>query len=403
MRLVLISLDAVARPDADRLLSLPALSALKEQGVFCKNVKTIYPTLTYPIHTSAITGCYPDRHFVAHNQPFQPDKNHNMRAWYWEIGQIGQKTLWEAAHEKRMDVASILWPVSGKAERIIRRNFPEILPLPGENATVKMLQYASPIWILRMELLYGKQRKSIRQPDLDDYAALLCEKLILSKRPPDVLTVHLVDCDSMRHWYGTDSTEAHEAMQRLDARVQKIIDALKKTNLYDDTILCIMSDHGQEDAKETVQLDALLQAECPARAQALGMGAYIFGDEQQALLALQKNQANWHIAHIYLEEELRALHAPKNVHLTVEAEKGFRFSDGEEIGEPHIGDHGFSLDRSGGRTLLWLVGKPFRKNIELDEAEIVDIAPTLAHALQLSLPNTDGRVLKKAFAAKKEG
>ena len=402
MRLVLISLDAVARPDADRLLSLPALSALKEQGVFCKNVKTVYPTLTYPIHTSAITGCYPDRHSIAHNQPFQPDKSPDMRAWYWEIGQIGQKTLWEAAHEKGMDVASILWPVSGKAGRIIRRNFPEILPLPGENATLKMLQYASPIWILRMELLYGKQRKSIRQPDLDDYAALLCEKLILSKRPPDVLTVHLVDCDSMRHWYGTDSAEAHEAMQRLDARVQKIIDALKKANLYDDTILCIMSDHGQEDAKETVQLDALLKAACPARAQALGMGAYIFGDEPQALAALQKNQAKWHIAHIYSDEELRSLHAPKNVHLAVEAEKGFRFSDGEETGEPHIGDHGFSLDRSGGRTLLWMAGKPFKKNIELDEAEIVDIAPTLAHALQLSLPNTDGHVLKKALAAQKE-
>lgn len=402
MRLVLISLDAVARPDADRLLSLPALSALKEQGVFCKNVKTVYPTLTYPIHASAITGCYPDRHCVAHNQPFQPDKSPNMRAWYWEIGQIGQRTLWEAANEQGLDVASILWPVSGRAGRIIRRNFPEILPLSGENATLKMLKYASPFWILRMECLYGKQRRSIRQPDLDDYAALLCEKLILSKRPPDVLTVHLVDCDSMRHWYGTDSLEAHEAMQRLDARVRKITDALKKASLYDDTILCIMSDHGQEDAKASIQLDALLQAECGARAQTLGMGAYIFGDEAKALSVLTRNQNAWHISHIYSDVELRSLRAPKNVHLAVEAEAGFRFSDGDESGDPHIGEHGFSLDRAGGRTLLWLAGRPFKKNVELDDAEIVDIAPTLAHALQLSMPNADGRVLKEALVAAKE-
>ncbi len=41
MRLCMISLDAVAQPDADRLLGLPALSALAEKGVFCDQVKTI--------------------------------------------------------------------------------------------------------------------------------------------------------------------------------------------------------------------------------------------------------------------------------------------------------------------------------------------------------------------------
>ena len=59
MRLCMISLDAVAQPDADRLLGLPALSALAAEGVFCRNVKTVYPTLTYPIHASLLTGCRP--------------------------------------------------------------------------------------------------------------------------------------------------------------------------------------------------------------------------------------------------------------------------------------------------------------------------------------------------------
>ena len=64
---------------------------------------------------------------------------------------------------------------------------------------------------------YGKQRVSIKQPHLDRYAAILCEQLYLSRRPPDVLTVHLVDLDSMRHWHGTDSDEARQAMQRLES------------------------------------------------------------------------------------------------------------------------------------------------------------------------------------------
>ena len=139
MRLCMISLDAVSRPDADRLTRLPALSALKARGVFCDNVRTIYPTLTYPIHTSLITGCYPSSHGIGHNQPFQPDTPPALRAWHWEAGEIQQKTLHQAARDKGMDVASILWPVSGKCPAI-RRNFPEVLPLPGENAALKMLR-----------------------------------------------------------------------------------------------------------------------------------------------------------------------------------------------------------------------------------------------------------------------
>lgn len=398
MRLVMISLDAVARPDADRLLRLPALSALKAEGVYCGNVQTVYPTLTYPIHTSVITGCYPDRHGIAHNQPCQADTAPEMRKWYWDKSDIQVKTLWQAAREKGMDVASVLWPVSGRAGRDIRRNFPEVLPLPGENAALKMIRYGSPVWILLMEALYGKKRKSIRQPDLDDYAALLCEKLIHSVYPPDLLTVHLVDCDAMRHQYGAHSAQAYAAMDRLDGRVNRILQALQKAGLEKDTIVCVLSDHGQEDAQNAFDLNAAIRAALPsAVAQSTGMGAYVFAEDlQAAYAALISHQAQWHVAHIYTEDELRALHAPKNVTLAVDAQAGWRFADGQESG-PHIGDHGFSLSHKAAKTLLWLRGGPFKKGFELGQANIVDIAPTLAKALSLNLTGTDGQVLEQAF------
>lgn len=395
MRLCMISLDAVSQPDADRLLRLPALSALRDSGVFCDNVKTVYPTLTYPIHTSLITGCTPERHGVGHNQPFQPDTPPALRKWYWQVSDIKAKTLHQAAREKGMDVASILWPVSGKS-RAIRRNFPEVLPLPGESAVVKMLQYASPLWLLCMELLYGRQRKSIRQPDLDDYAALLCEKLYASRRPPDVLTVHLVDCDAMRHQYGVESPEAHAAMERLDKRVGRIVEAVKRAGLSEETLFCVVSDHGQQDAPEGILLDAHLRAACGARAQSLGMGAYIFGsDLAAARQVLEAHQAEWRVARILGEEELRALHAPRDVRLAVDALPGACFVDEEG---KKIGEHGFGLSCPQARTLLWLSGPGIRRAGRLAEAELIDIAPTLAKALGLSLEGAQGRVLKEAFA-----
>ena len=394
MRLCMISLDAVAQPDADRLLSLPALSALAENGVFCDNVKTVYPTLTYPIHTSLITGCSPRTHGIGHNQPFQPDAAPEMRKWFWSVGDIQVKTLYQAAKEKKLDVASVLWPVSGM-NRYVHRNFPEVLPLPGENAALKMLRYGSPEWILHMEALYGRTRKSIRQPHLDDYAALLCERLYASYHPPEALFVHLVDCDAMRHQYGTDSEEAHAAMERLDVRVGRIIDAVRKAHLLEETLFCVVSDHGQQDAPNGILLDRELQAACGARAQSLGMGAYIFGDNLKAARdALEAHQAEWGIHTIYDEETLKALHAPENVHLAVEALPGHCFIDKQEA---TFGEHGFGLDCPQARTLLWLSGPGIHIGRRMAEANLIDIAPTIAKALGLSLPDAEGKILNEAF------
>lgn len=394
MRLCMISLDAVAQPDADRLSRLPALSDLQERGVFCDEVRTVYPTVTYPIHASLITGCYPDRHGIGHNQPFQPDTAPEMRKWYWSLSDIRVKTLHRAAAEKGLEVASVLWPVTGKAP-CIRRNFPEVLPLPGESAVKKMLSYASPLWVLRMELLYGRTRPSILQPHLDDYAALLCEKLYLSRRPPDFLTVHLVDCDAMRHWHGAESPEAYAAMERLGQRVQRIVDAVKRAGLYGETAFCVVSDHGQMDAPRGVLLDQMLRGACGARAQTLGMGAYIFGNDLAAARrALEENAEAWGVARVLGEKELRALHAPGHVHLAADALLGHCFID---KAEKTFGEHGFSLDCPQARTLWWLAGPGIRKGVKLPEENLVDIAPTLARLMGLSLPQAQGRAVPEVF------
>ncbi len=394
MRLCMISLDAVCQTDADRLFSLPHLARLKNAGVFCTRVQTVYPTITYPIHASLLTGCYPESHGIGHNQPFQPDTEKRMRRWYWEIGQIRKKTLHQAAWEKGLDVASILWPVTGK-NPYARRNFPEVLPLPGESAVRKMLAYASPLWILRMELLYGRQRKSIRQPDLDEYAALLCEKLYASRRPPDVLTVHLVDCDAMRHAYGTDSPQAHAAMERLDRHVGQILQAVEKAGLMEETLFCIVSDHGQQDARRGILLDQKLRAACGARAQSLGMGAYIFGDDLPAAKkALEANREKWGIRRILVKKDIRALHGPKEVRLAAEAEENCCFIDEDE---ETFGEHGFSLEAPQARTLLLLSGPGIPAGRELAEARLIDIAPTLAQLMRLSLPEAEGRSLTEKW------
>ena len=394
MRLCMISLDALASPDEEQLFSLPALKELRRQGAFCSHIQTVYPTITYPIHVSLLTGCYPARHGIGHNQPLQPDLAKEERRWYWEIGDIKVKTLHQAAHEKGLRVASVLWPVTGK-NPYVKWNFPEIMPLPGENAALKMMKYGTVPWMLKTELKMGKSRVSIRQPHLDAYAVKLCEDLYTCRRPPDVLTVHFVDCDAMRHWHGVESEEAHQAMKRLDSYVGRIVAAVKKAGLYEETLFCIVSDHGQQDTPNGVLLDRQLKAYCGARAQSLGMGAYIFGDDLDAARrALVEHQKEWRIASILDREAIAAMQGPAHVQLAVEAEAGACFIDREEKA---FGEHGFSIHCPQAQTFFLLAGPGVKKGYTLEKGHLTDIAPTLAQALSLSLPQAQGTPFQEIF------
>ncbi len=422
MRLVVISLDAAFAADADYLLSLPNLGGLAQEGVFCGRVRTIYPTLTYPIHTSLMTGCYPDRHGIGHNEPFDPRLPPGRRPWFWDEKTILADTLFSQASRAGREAAAILWPVTGHSKHI-KWNFPEVLALPGENQALKVLRYGSTCWLLKNELLYGKKRNSTGQPDLDDYAVLIAETLIRrqyapgeglgaardvkpsmriqSRHMPDLLALHLVDLDAMRHRYGVFSQEAKDALTRLDARVGRIIAALEAREALKDTILAVVSDHGQADVSGTLPLDAWLRANgIPARAQTLGLGAYIRmdrGDYRVVLKALRDNMEQLGLRHVYTREELRMIRAPEDVLLAVEPMEGIAVVEDETEAKGGA-THGFGLHHAGAQCLMWLSGEMFKKGERLDACELVDIAPTLARASGLTLPMAQGRVLTEAFA-----
>ena len=59
-RVVVFSCDAMVWEDMEYLLNKPRCRALYEKGPAVRRIRTIYPSVTYPCHTSMSTGCYPD-------------------------------------------------------------------------------------------------------------------------------------------------------------------------------------------------------------------------------------------------------------------------------------------------------------------------------------------------------
>lgn len=103
-KLIVLSLDALQTGDLDLLFQLPYCSQLAEKCAIVKNVREIYPTLTYPIHTAIVTGVRPEKNGIPHNQKpgitrDEPNWSIMGSDWYWEKEGIQVPTLVDAVWE----------------------------------------------------------------------------------------------------------------------------------------------------------------------------------------------------------------------------------------------------------------------------------------------------------------
>ncbi len=58
------------------------------------------PTVTYPSHTTLVTGVWPATHGIYANTTFDPLQK-NYQGWYWYTEDLRVDTLWDAAQERR--------------------------------------------------------------------------------------------------------------------------------------------------------------------------------------------------------------------------------------------------------------------------------------------------------------
>jgi len=123
---ILISIDGF-RPDfyLEEKWPAPNLKLLAQEGAYALGVRSVFPSVTYPSHTTIITGAYPAEHGIYYNSPFEPEGETGR--WYWESSLIKTETLWDAVQKSGKKSASLIWPVSVGAP--IDYNIPEVWTL----------------------------------------------------------------------------------------------------------------------------------------------------------------------------------------------------------------------------------------------------------------------------------
>jgi predicted AlkP superfamily pyrophosphatase or phosphodiesterase len=242
--LLVISLDGM-RPDyvlkADEHgLKIPHLRRMLAEGAHASGVRGVLPTVTYPSHTTILTGVWPSKHGIYSNVVADP-LGKNLDGWYWYAEDIRVPTLWEAAAGAGMKVGSVSWPVS-VAARGVMYLIPEYWRAPKGPDDLKLLRAIStPGLVNAIQKQAGPYVTDLDAGIEGDQQRTKYAVAILGKKV-QFMTVHLAALDHIEHGFGPFSPEANAALERLDQQVGELEDAARSA--YSNVTVCVLSDHG---------------------------------------------------------------------------------------------------------------------------------------------------------------
>lgn len=394
-----------------------------ETASYSDHVYSVYPSITYPCHTSISTGMYPMNHGVVSNTLLQ--LNRKSPDWNWERDKIKADTFYDAAMRNGLTTAALLWPVTAKSK--ITYNMPEIFAnRPWQNQVMVSLANGSPTYQIKLNQKFGYLRKGIRQPYLDNFVEASAHYTIKAKRP-NVIMMHFVELDSMRHNYGYHSKEANNALLSYDAKLFNMMKLLEDEGIMDKTTLFVLGDHDQIPVFKAMHLNSVFKAKGliqTSNQKITNYDAYVKSEDGSAYIYLKnpkdmvmlekvktilqdlKERTDFGLEEIYTKEEATNFGANRNCSFMLEAKRGFIFEDSHtspalmDLSETKKKDgsygksaHGFSPFKEDYQTVFFATGKGIKKNIHIETMRLIDEGPTFAHLMGTKLHDTDGRIL----------
>jgi predicted AlkP superfamily pyrophosphatase or phosphodiesterase len=408
---VLISLDGL-RPEfyLDEAYAAPALRALVAAGTHARGATPVFPSVTYPGHSTIVTGVRPARHGVLWNRIWSPTGGPTR--WYEEATDLKATPLWEVARAGGLTTAAVSWPVTLGAR--VDWLIPERDYYARTEPVALLRQAATPGLIDRLGLVPTPEMfKDIVQ--WDQFLAAAATAIIRGMRP-NLLLLHLIQLDYFQHRGGLDGPEVKPALARIDAHLAAIAGALREAGIADQTAVIVTGDHGFQDVRRTVQVNEILARAglggCPwsapgwqATAHVAGGSAGVFvsaaagaDTAARAETALRRDARDRYA--IVSRRELDALGAMPGAAFALEAAPGWALAgvcgEGDETGGSG-GTHGFLPTRPSMRTGFVAAGAGVRAGVTLERVGLVDVAPTAARLLGLTMTDVEGRALAEAL------
>ena len=388
--------------------SAPNLKAMKENGAHAYGVNSVFPSITYPSHTTIVTGVQPAKHGIFYNALFEKDAETKGQI-YWHFDQITSPTLWEVTQNAVLKAASVNWPVSVGAPTVF--NISDV----GAKGQKVMEDSTNPPGIstlIKEKLLDNAPSIKI---GIDKNVANIAAWVIKTEKP-NFMTVHLLGMDHEQHLHGRNGPEVEQAIIRADSAIGIIRKALGEAGIAENTLLIVTGDHGFYDVTTSVRPNVWLKEwglmedenNWKARFHTAGGGAFMFLKDKNDKATLNTvirrlkalPDADKKYFQIVDRKKLASIGADPNVVLALTGINGASFNartSAPAIDKGKGGTHGYFPDTRNIQTGFLAEGKGVRKKTTIQEMNLRDISAIVAEFLGVRMPTSEGKIPRELF------
>jgi predicted AlkP superfamily pyrophosphatase or phosphodiesterase len=430
---ILITIDGLAAYYLeDPAAPLPTLRKLARDGASAKGLKVSNPSITWPNHTTLVTGVHPEKHSVLFNGVLvRPGPGLSVRVdpKREKAELVTGPTIYDVLHRKGYRTAGINWPCT-RNSRTLDDDFPDV-PESVTHTTPKLRGELIAMGLLpdSNDTNFSKLSAARRDQIWTEAAAH-----VIRTRKPNFMLFHMLITDGIQHRHAPGTPAAYTALAQADAQLAEILRALEQAGIRDRTTLFVVADHGFESVTNLVHPNVLLRkhgwfetnalatnmagaivagpAIFKARAQSVSEGgtALVYltdpmtkRDDAEKIRQLFRDMDG--IGDILEPSSFAALGYPlpeKNRQmadfvLVAAARHAFdnRTAGDEETTPvtPATGSHGYLSTNPRMNAVFVASGRGIKRGARLDLVDNRDLAPTMAHLLGQKLPRVDGKVL----------
>jgi predicted AlkP superfamily pyrophosphatase or phosphodiesterase len=427
---VMISVDGLAGSYMDDpKAEMPTIRQIAAEGARAESMKAVSPSVTWPNHTTLVTGVFPAKHGVVGNNYLDRETLKNVVLLsdpQFDKDQIVKvPTIYDLAKEHGLKTLGVLWPASRNAKTLDWTS-PDVASqeLYEKYSTPQLLSEAKEAGIHVEQ--QGDWHKA-GEYDKKDNCNTQVFNLMLQKHRPNLALLHLVDVDHIEHINGPQTPQAYAAIKGADANVRAVWDELKK-DFPGKATLIIVSDHGFVPIEHAILSNIILRNAGLVEITKTrvtggivrtvtqgGCGMiYILDPANRDAIAAKVAAAFKDIegvSKIIMPDQLKDYgvgdskadpHAPDMI---LFAKSGYTFGDttGGELpvvakSPERKGTHGHdpSMPQLRATFAAWGVG--IKPGTKFGEIQNTDVAPTIAKLLGFEMPNVDGKPIDAALS-----
>lgn len=408
---LLISIDGmnpqyVTEADA-RGFKVPNLKRFLTEGSFARGVRGVTPTITCPSHATLVTGVTPSKHGITGNDPMRSDGHVSSLCTF--AADIKVDTLWDAAARAGIDSGSVGWPNTAGATSV-RYNVPHVEPYDSD-ATVRFQEaMARPEGLLTtLEAKLGSYRQTPDERGSAIRTRFAIE--LMRQNKPGLMLFHVVALDAASHKAGPYGAPAKQAVEAEDTLVGELIAAAQAID--PSTIVAVVSDHGHAPVSRRLNLRValveagLIRIDTPEAGKAMRVidrRVDVWGDAikltdpadaearsavRALLTRLAADPANG-IARVLEGADVEALGGWPGSDFALDMREGTTLGGlytGPLVieGQTVIGHHGYLPHHATMNAAFMIKGPGVKAGQDLGVVDMVQVAPTLAKALGVTL------------------